>query len=252
MARPLHILRGITLLVLAWIYVVIHTSIFTLVSLLTWRKFNHWWLPLNAHLFGHTILWMCGIKLEIEGQEYLSFPTPRVVIFTHQSLLDFLWLCAILPPGAVVVTKKEFMYIPFVNLAIWAAGSLFIDRKNHKRALRTIEALPSRILRERLSLFMAPEGTRSPSGEILQFKKGPFRVASSQNIPLYPVVVHGAFELLPKNRVLPRTGTIRVRCLPPVPTTDWQQGEIESHITDVRSMMIKTFEELGNTNHSTH
>lgn len=61
------------------------------------------------------------------------------------------------------------------------------------------------------SVLIYPEGTRSPTGELLPFKPGIGLLASGLGVPVVPVAVFGGHEVLPKGRVIPRRAPVRVR-----------------------------------------
>jgi 1-acyl-sn-glycerol-3-phosphate acyltransferase len=141
----------------------------------------------------------------------------------------------------VAITKKEFVYIPIINLSIWTSGFLFLDRKNRHRAMASIEKIAHRVREEELSVFMAPEGTRTDTGEILPFKKGPFRIAAMNGVPVLPIVVQGAFELWPKTKFFPQPGTIQLHILPEIDTKDWSPNDLEGPMKMVRDQMKEEY-----------
>ena len=87
---------------------------------------------------------------------------------------------------------------------------------------------------------MAPEGTRSATPRLGPFKKGAFHVAMQAGVPLVPVVIRNAGELMPSHGVLISSGTLDVTVLPPVPTEGWQPGDIDHEVHRVREMYLDT------------
>ena len=215
-----------------------------ILSVLTWRRFTDVILPPVARSWSRLMLRVIGIRLETEGAELLRQREPRIVVFNHESALDILWLARLFPPAATGIVKREFLYVPFLNLALWSAGFVFINRKNRQRALATLDNLTDVIRRDARSLLISPEGTRTRTGAMLPFKKGAFRIAMKGGINVFPVVVAGAYDLLPKSKLLPKRGTIKVKCLPPISTADWNASNLDSKVDEIRQKMLLAREEL--------
>ena len=87
---------------------------------------------------------------------------------------------------------------------------------------------------------MAPEGTRSATPRLGRFKKGAFHVAMQAGVPIVPVVIRNAGELMPSHGVLISSGTLDVAVLPPVPTKDWNRDDIDREVERVRDMYLET------------
>jgi putative phosphoserine phosphatase/1-acylglycerol-3-phosphate O-acyltransferase len=98
---------------------------------------------------------------------------------------------------------------------------------------------------EGLTVFISPEGTRSPEGALLPFKQGAFRLAIASGSPLVPVVISGAYELLPRGRFLCRQGTVRMRILPPVPTAGLTVDDLPALMASVREQYERALAELA-------
>lgn len=231
-------IRNLLVAPLVWLFIAVYTGLYIIFSVLTLRKLNDVVLAPAAHLWSKVILGLIGVKLECKNLEYLQDPKSRVIIFNHQSALDLLILTYILPPRSTAITKKEFIYIPFINLALWSAHYIFLDRSNRSRAVQALSKLPEWIREEKRSLLISPEGTRTPTGKLLPFKKGAFRIALDGHFDIYPLVIDGAFDLWPKQRFLPKPGVVRVECLPPVSTADWSVEELDGRIREIRERYL--------------
>jgi putative phosphoserine phosphatase/1-acylglycerol-3-phosphate O-acyltransferase len=126
----------------------------------------------------------------------------------------------------------------------WLLDFIRIDRANHARAIAALEGVPGLLVRERRTLFVAPEGTRTRDGSILRFKKGAFHIARQAGVPVCPVVVAGAFELLPRGHLLPRRGVIRLSYLEPVSSAGVTHETEGAWIEDIRSKMVREYERI--------
>jgi 1-acyl-sn-glycerol-3-phosphate acyltransferase len=140
------------------------------------------------------ILLTSGVVLKTQGLNHQTFLQKRTLAcFTHASTLDAFVLGATLPTPATVLAKKELFILPYFGWLMQAYGNVPIDRKNRNSAVVSLE------IATELSdiVLIAPEGTRSTTGQLLPFKKGPFHLWESLHGPIVPIVVTGAYELLP-------------------------------------------------------
>jgi 1-acyl-sn-glycerol-3-phosphate acyltransferase len=188
--------------------------------------------------------WLCavaGIRLEVEGREFLA--DPAVIVANHQSMLEVFIIPAVIPPKVRLVGKKEIARVPFFGWAFRATGQILIDRGDNAVARATIADslahLPAGV-----SVFVCPEGTRSQDGTLLPFKKGAFHIAMQLKLPVVPLTLDGAHKLLPKNGWLPRPGTVRVRVSPPIDTAGWTSENLDQHVSEVRGVIAHTLEQL--------
>ena len=195
-----------------------------------------WW--------ARTVLSILGVRLVIENESTMETQTSRVCVFNHQSALDLVWLAAICPPAPVAIGKKEIAWVPFINLGFWAMEYLYIDRKNPRKAMGTLQRAAREVVERKRTLLIAPEGTRTPDGSLLPFKRGAFKFAVETQAVICPVVVQGAFDILPKQKSLPGRGTIHLRFLPPVETRGLGPADIEGLMARVRGSILSSVSSL--------
>ncbi|MDN5858819.1 MAG: HAD-IB family hydrolase [Pseudonocardia sp.] len=181
---------------------------------------------------------LAGVALDVRGAEHLQ-ERPAVFVFNHQSQLDVLVLAKLLRGGFTGVAKKEAANTPGFGPIFRYADMAFVDRGNTAQAKAALEPAVQR-LRDGISLVMAPEGTRSPTPALGRFKKGAFHVAMQAGVPIVPVVIRNAGELMWRGASTVREGTVQVTVLPPVPTRDWVVDSIDEHVADVREMFLET------------
>jgi 1-acyl-sn-glycerol-3-phosphate acyltransferase len=128
-------------------------------------------------------------------------PTGGFLYFSnHSSMLDILaLLVALRETPFVFAAKRELFKVPFIGWHLRLAGYVEVDRRNRERAIGEY-AKAARQIRERGTIVTVyPEGTRSPDGAILPFKKGPFHLAMEAGVPIVPIAVDGAQHALRKH-----------------------------------------------------
>jgi putative phosphoserine phosphatase/1-acylglycerol-3-phosphate O-acyltransferase len=184
---------------------------------------------------------LAGVDLRVEGEEHLWSHRPAVFIFNHQSGLDAVLMVKLLRRDITGVGKQEIKKNPIFGPLFAAAGTVFIDRGDHARA---IEALKPAVdaLREGRSLVIAPEGTRSSTPRLGRFKKGAFHIAMQAGVPIVPVVFRNVLDALPKHALVVRPATVEAVVLPPVDTSGWTRESLDAEIEAIRRAYLDVLE----------
>ena len=191
---------------------------YSLFTLLTFRLFA---LSLSRPLLrfaSRCSLAIVGVRVRYQAPTPYQTPAPRLIITNHLSTLDLFWFTVEVPPRLFALGKKEIRWIPILNVAWWAFRLGYIDRGARTRAIETLNDAGVATHRDARSLVLAPEGTRCRDGRLGPFKKGPFHLATEHQLPIYPVVAAGAFELMPPGQSFSWSGEIWVTPLAPVET----------------------------------
>lgn len=138
----------------------------------------------------HHISNFLGIRWLIRGREHLEKERACIVVANHQSSLDILGMFDLWPvmDKCTVVAKKEIFYAWPFGLAAWLCGLIFIDRMNSEKARSVLNKAVVNLKKNKIKLWIFPEGTRRNTGEIHGFKKGAFHVAINAQLPILPVV----------------------------------------------------------------
>ena len=142
------------------------------------------------------LLEQAGVVLTFEGRENVAHDKPYVVMSNHASHYDVPILFQSWPGTMRMVAKTELYKVPLFGRAMTAAGFIEIDRSNRERAIASLEVARER-LAHGVSVWIAPEGTRSRDGSISAFKKGGFILAMETGLPIVPVGIAGSREILP-------------------------------------------------------
>ena len=189
-----------------------------------------WGIPamLVAPFSGEAIVWIgrnwiswifrtCGVRVIAEGLEHVDRTKPYVCMSNHQSVLDIGALVLTLPVNWRFVAKRELTWVPFFGWALGLSDQIVINRGNRASAVRSLHRAAERV-RGGISVIVFPEGTRSPSGRMREFKSGGFHLAIEAQVPILPATVSGSFHLIPKRSLKVQSGTIKVVYGEPIPT----------------------------------
>lgn len=166
------------------------------------------------------MLRVAGVRVRVEGAARLAESIPRILVSNHQSWYDVFALMSM--PGTYrFVAKQELGKIPVFGRAWRSAGHISIDRGDTGSAIRTLDEAGRLMRRDRSSVIIFAEGTRSATGELRPFKKGAFMLALQTGVDIVPVGIQGSRAVLPKGgwRVTP--GEIVVHVGDIIPTGDY-------------------------------
>jgi putative phosphoserine phosphatase/1-acylglycerol-3-phosphate O-acyltransferase len=201
-------------------------------------------INMAASVWGDLSTTLGGIDLRVEGEEHLWSQRPAVFIFNHQSGLDAPLMARLVRRDLAGIGKKELQRNPLFGPLFWAAGVVFIDRGDTKKA---IEAMRPAVdaLREGRSLIIAPEGTRTPTPRPRRFKKGAFHVAMQAGVPIVPVVFRNVLDALPKHALVIRPTTVEAVVLPPIDTSEWTVESLDERIEALRNRYLEVLDEGG-------
>jgi 1-acyl-sn-glycerol-3-phosphate acyltransferase len=141
------------------------------------------------------ILERASIELVTVGVEHAVPGEAFVVMSNHQSLYDIPALYCALRRPMRMVAKQELFRVPLWGSAMRRAGFVPIDRSDRARAIDSLSDARS-LISSGISLWIAPEGTRSPDGRLGSFKRGGFRLAEDAGARILPVSIRGTERVL--------------------------------------------------------
>lgn len=186
-----------------------------------------------------SFLALAGVRIRVIGARNLWVRRPAVFVMNHQSGLDAMIVGALLRQGFSGLGKKEAQYSPPTFLMGRATDAVFVDRVDSTKGRAAQEQLVER-LRSGLSVFVAPEGTRSDTGELGQFRTGAFHVARTAGVPIVPIVLRNAYALMPGKSKLIRPGVVDVAVLEPISTDSWTRESVRDDMAAVRQQFVDT------------
>jgi 1-acyl-sn-glycerol-3-phosphate acyltransferase len=159
---------------------------------------------------------LTGCRMTVTGREHIPSKGGVCFVSNHGSIFDIVLHLAYDGRPIGFVAKKELIYIPLLNMWISLLGGLFIDRKNIRKAVKTINKGIARI-KAGSAMIIFPEGHRSRGQGLLPFRSGALRLATQAEAPVVPVAISGSYDVFERTyRVQP--GPVAVRFGAPIPT----------------------------------
>ncbi len=157
-----------------------------------------------------------------------------IVVANHISHFDILALFGWLDLDIKWVMKQELRKVPFIGGATAALGNIFIDRKDHSRALQQLRDAQKRF-RPGTSIIFFPEGTRQTGQTLGHFKKGAFVMAKQLGLPILPVVLQGTDKVFPAKTLDLYPGHMTMSLLAPITVDEVQRLSAEELTAKTRS-----------------
>jgi 1-acyl-sn-glycerol-3-phosphate acyltransferase len=167
---------------------------------------------------------------------------PYVAVANHESFVDIL-LISHLPMEMKWMSKSEFFKIPFVGWGMRLAGDIRLERGDRQSGIDALEQCRDR-LDKRVSVMIFPEGTRSKTGELQEFKDGAFRVAISAGVPILPLAVLGTRDALVKHDWRFGFSHAEVRVLDPIPTEGLTQHDVPALRDRTRELIASALDAM--------
>ena len=197
-----------------------------------------------ANLWAQMLLWLTNTRVEVIGGHNVMMNRPQIFMANHQSDFDILIVLAHIPGQFRWIAKKELFKIPVFGKAMRNAGYIEIDRQNHEKALQSLEEAAQKI-REGKSVVTFPEGTRIRDGKIKPFKQGMFHLAIRSGVPIVPISIIGANEIMPKRTLKVRPGRITMIIDRPVDVSGYTLDTRGELIEKVRDIVVRNSERVN-------
>jgi 1-acyl-sn-glycerol-3-phosphate acyltransferase len=198
---------------------------------------QHWCAQTWSRMIARTV----GARVRVHGAEHLREGASYVFLSTHQSYMDIPVMLGYLPAQLRIAAKREVFMIPFLGWHMQRAGHISINRAATAEAVATLQRA-AREVREGVSVFLYPEGTRSREGELQPFKKGGFKFAVQTGLPVVPVTIKGSRQVLPRDSFIFRPGNVEMYVDAPIPTRGLADEDLPALMQAVRDAMAKHFE----------
>jgi 1-acyl-sn-glycerol-3-phosphate acyltransferase len=183
-----------------------------------------------------TSLALAGLRIHIEGQDRINPQTTYIFMPNHASFLDTLLAFAYIPGDSRNIIKEEVFSIPLLGLVLRRSGHIPLNRKNPWKAMKSLRQAAD-LLKEGVSIVVFPEGTRSPNGEIQEFKTALFILPIRSRIPIVPVLIEGTFQALKRGSILLNPVPLKLTFYDPIPADSFEVRDRDIYAEKVRQVL---------------
>jgi 1-acyl-sn-glycerol-3-phosphate acyltransferase len=198
-----------------------------------------------TRLWSWTVLAIAGVTLRVCGLSRLDARQQYLFMVNHQSNIDIPVLVRSLPDFQLRwIAKKELLWVPIFGWALWAGKHIIVDRADGAGARGSLKKAEARI-KSGISVVVFPEGTRSPDGRLLPFKRGGFLLAAKTRTSIVPVTITGSGKSLAKGEWRLRGGVVEVHVSEPILMTDYRPGTPRVLATEVHRVIARNLTPNG-------
>jgi 1-acyl-sn-glycerol-3-phosphate acyltransferase len=154
-------------------------------------------------------------RFEFSGAEHIPAQGSFIIVANHSSHLDTLCILSALPlrklHRAFPAAAQDYFFVSMPRLAMAAVVVNALPFGRQGRIRNSLELCRSLLENAGNILILFPEGTRTRTGEIGEFKPGIGMLAAGSPIPVVPCHLSGAFEAWPKGNIVPRPRRLHLK-----------------------------------------
>lgn len=187
-------------------------------------------------------MWLSGAELILDGLDNIPAEGGVVLCSNHQGAFDIPLLLGYMPRQLGFVAKQELRKIPLLGWWMAQLGCLFLDRTNRRQALTVMRAGVA-ALKGGEALVVFPEGTRSGSSTLGEFRQGSLRMAVSAGVPVVPITIVDSYRLREAQGWRIRPAKVRVVVSPPLDTAGMQREDKRELLATVRETMTSQLQD---------
>lgn len=191
-----------------------------------------------AKIWSKIILLIFNIKVKVKGVENISKGRNYIYISNHASAMDIPALICGIPDQIRFLAKQELGRIPLWGWLLRYGGYILIDRRNPKRAIKSVQKAIEKI-KSGVSVLVFAEGTRSFDGELLPFKRGGFMLAIKSNTSVVPVTILNSYKIMRKHKLEINPGTIEILIDKPISVDGFSGRDGETKLMELTRNIIK-------------
>lgn len=178
-----------------------------------------------VRLFVRVGLALVGVRVEVNGGEHLKKDQAYIFTPNHQSFIEVPLMVTYIGRNPGYLAKKEVFKYPIFGYGIRLIGVIPVDRQHSASAVESARQATAN-LKKGKSYVVYPEGTRSPDGNLLPFKKGAFMMAIEAGVPVVPVSISGASAIMPKQQIKIYPSTVRITLHEPIETSEYTRENV--------------------------
>ena len=214
-----------------------------LLGFLGLRKPMSWVVYRVAQLWARSVVRITGCSMTVEGRDNIPKTGGICFVSNHVGIFDIILALAYIGRPFGFIAKKELLVLPFFSLWILMLGGLFIDRKNIRKAIKTIN-LGIKKIQTGGSMLIFPEGTRSKGRGLLPFRSGAVKLATNSLAPIVPIAIKGSYDVFEVDKRVHSAQVHMIFC-PVIHTAEMSADDRRHRLADqVRSIIEETLAKL--------
>jgi len=192
-----------------------------------------------AAMWGRSILTFARVKVEATGLEHIKPGRGYVFASNHLSYMDTPTILSTIPVDFRFLAKEELFKIPFMGDHLKRAGHIAVPLDDPRASIRTLAQAAKTIQALGISLLVFPEGGRSNTGKLQEFKDGAAYLAIKAQAPIVPLAIIGTRDVLPMHGKKITSGKVKLIIGEPISTAGLTTRDREELTTTVRNRIVE-------------
>lgn len=194
--------------------------------------------------WARSLVRLAGGEINVTGAENIPADGPVIFIANHQGNFDIPILLGFIAKPKAFLAKVEIKNLPLISTWMQAMKCVFIKRDSLKHSREAFRQ-NIQVLQEGRSLVVFPEGTRSKSSRLGEFKTSGFKLAQETKVPIVPITLDGTYNLMERQGWIMRPATVRVKIDPPVhPESNQDPRALTAQIRQIIADNLKEMSKL--------
>ncbi len=233
-------IKEYTLSIIAWFFGLLAFSFWSLMLLIIGIFHTGNIFEKAIKLLCRCILFCVGIRLKVTGVENIDLQKQYIIMMNHVNLMDPFVFYAKYPGKVRGIEEESHFKWPLYGWVIRRIGQFPISRKSGRKAMETLKKAAELIRNKKeFSVVVLPEGTRTMTGKLGNFKKGGFLLALEAGLDILPIIQKGSFNFKRKGSWIMRPGKVEVVFEKPITTSGYSKKNITDLIQKTRDMFLK-------------
>ena len=171
-----------------------------------------------GRIWSRSLCWFAGAKVTVDGLNHLDPKQNYIFCPNHLSYMDTPVIIMNIHWPFRFLAKTELFGIPFMGTHLKQAGHVPVPLDDPRASIRTLSRAAEMVQQRGISLLIFPEGGRSETGELQEFKDGAAYLAIKAQVPVVPITLIGTRGVLAMHSPVFHRGAVRVRLGHPIPT----------------------------------
>lgn len=198
--------------------------------------YARWWGYYPQIIWARLFCWLNFVTVSVSGRENIRKNTSYVFVANHQGAFDIFAIYGWLGHNFRWMMKKALEKIPLVGYSCRVSGQIYVDNSSPSAIRETMKDAEKQ-LSKGMSVVAFPEGSRTYTGEVGRFKRGAYTLAVEFRLPVVPITIDGAFQVMPRTTVIPRPGTINIIIHKPI-LPEAEGHDLSTLIDSTRNVIV--------------
>lgn len=198
---------------------------------------------LSGVMWAKTVSFFTPMRVQVFGSENIRKGQSYVIVANHQSAYDIFALYGFLKIDFRWIMKKELRHAFGIGPASAKVGHIFIDRSSPKAAYESIKEAKEKLVKG-TSIVIFPEGTRSGSNTVKNFKRGAFKIAEELQLPILPVTIKDTHKVYGGGPFNVRPGKVSLTINPCIHTSKYK-GDMGKLMEITKDAIIQPIKEYN-------